>query len=155
MKSQQIKTNLTTILSNINELLELLNNEKSVLSDSSFDNLAEIAHQKKQIITAIEVHDTQLKTLLQTEKKSTNIQTVYEIIQENFPQCTSLWLEIENSLKICKNKNAVNGIILSNNRRQIRESLAILLGQPNQILLYGASGESVATNSIVNSPISA
>ncbi len=155
MKKQQIKTNLTNILSQLNELLVLLHTEKSALSDSAFDSLSVIAQQKKQIITAIEVHDTKLKMLLHTEKHSNTEQSIHDIILENIPDCSSLWLDIEKTLKTCKSKNTVNGIILSNNRRQIRENLAILLGQPNQILLYGASGESVATNTILDSSISA
>jgi len=153
MKIESIENTLNIILSDLKELLTLLITEKELLAISDFDNITEIADQKKQIITNIEINDAKFKSILKT-KNITNIEnSVHDIIIENIPDCAQLWVEIERLLKTCKDKNSINGIILSNNHRQIQESLAILQGQTNEVLIYGSTGESVATKSSLNLPI--
>ncbi len=155
MNTDLINTILVTLESQLSELHSLLKKEKELLADSDFDNIAEIAEQKKQLITSIELDDAKFKTLLSNSESVNNTDTsIHEIILKDFPNSLHLWVEIENLLKICKDKNSINGIILANNRRQIQQRLAILQGQSNEVLTYGASGESVATNSPTNSPLS-
>jgi flagellar biosynthesis/type III secretory pathway chaperone len=154
MQNNHIKNLLINIKTELNELYTLLNNEKDLLSRSDFENITKIADQKKQIITDIELYDARFKKIIKDVNNSQSDNTIHEFILKNNPDCTSLWIEIENLLKICKDKNSINGIILSNNRRQIQNRLAILQGQPNDILTYGATGESVLPSSTSNSPIS-
>ncbi len=154
MKKNETNTILTTILSDLNNLYTVLNTEKDLLSKSDFENITKIADQKKQLITTIELNDAKFKTALKDQDYGQTENTIHDIIIKCNPDSTSLWLEIENLLKICKDKNSINGIILSNNRRQIQNRLAILQGQENEVLTYGATGESVLTSSSSNTPIS-
>ncbi len=154
MNNDLITSKLTDILSKLSELQTLLCQEKNLLSGSEFEKVSAIADQKKQLITAIEVDDIEFKALLVARNDSNNNQSILKIIQKNIPSCTSLWLEIENLLTICKDKNSINGIILSNNHRQVKESIAILQGQSNDILIYGAAGESIATKPSINPHLS-
>ncbi len=154
MNNHLIENKLTDILSKLSELQILLCQEKDLLSSSEFEKVSAIADQKKKIITAIEVDDVEFKALLTVQNYTNSSQSILEIIQKNNPSCTSLWLEIENLLRICKDKNSINGIILSNNHRQIKDSIAILQGQSNDILIYGAAGESILTKSNINSHLS-
>ncbi|MFV2059511.1 MAG: flagella synthesis protein FlgN, partial [Gammaproteobacteria bacterium] len=134
MKKDVIKAILTKIQSELNNLHELLNKEKTLLAESDFENITEIAELKKQIISEIEMNDARFKTILKDSNDSGSENNVHDIIIKHIPDCSNLWIEIESLLKICKDKNSINGIILSNNRRQIQQRLSILQGQSNEIL---------------------
>jgi len=154
MKKDLIENILNKILSELNGLFILLNKEKELLAISDFDNIAAIAEQKKQIITNIEVNDAKFKAMLKTQDYAATGKSIHDIITENIPGSVYLWIEIEKLLKQCKDKNSINGIILANNRRQIQESIAILQGQSNEVLIYGATGESVKSKQVLNLPLS-
>lgn len=154
MKNDVFENSLTRILSELNGLQILLDKEKELLAESDFDNITEVAEQKKQIITKIEVDNINFKNVLESNNYFNTDQSIHDIIADNVPSCKSLWIEIESLLKICKDKNSINGIVLSNNRRQIQESIAILQGQTNEVLTYGATGESVVTRSTTDSTLS-
>jgi len=153
MKNQLIENTLNKILSDLNDLFKLLMKEKNLLSASDFDQITYIAEQKKQIITNIEMQDTKFKSMLNTKQYINTGKSIHDIIADNVPECMNLWVEIETLLKSCKDKNSVNGIVLSNNRRHIRDSIAILQGQSSEILTYGASGESVVVKTMLNTPL--
>lgn len=154
MQENLIENILNIILSELSGLHSLLTKEKQLLSENDFDNINSIAQQKKQIITNIEFNDTKFKEMLKILDSTGTNKSIHDIIAENIPGSLNLWIEIEESLKKCKDKNSINGIILSNNRRQIQQHIAILQGQSNEILIYGATGESVVTRSTLNSPLS-
>jgi len=154
MKKDIIKNVLTKIKSELDDLHMLLNKEKELLNNNDFENITAVAEQKKHIITNIEVDDVMFKELLKAEDFDNNGLSVHDIITRNVLDSTHLWVEIEKLLKTCKDKNSINGIILSNNRRQIQERISILQGQSNEMLIYGSTGESVVSNSTSNNPLS-
>jgi len=153
MNIDLIQNTLSKILSELNGLNELLKTEKNLLSESDFDKISEIADQKKQIITNIEINDSKFKAMLNSKEFVSTGKPIHDIVADCIPASMNLWVEIETLLKICKDKNSINGIILSNNRRYIRDSIAILQGRSNEVLTYGATGESIVAKSILNSPI--
>lgn len=152
MQNEQAENTLKSILLELNELHSLLNEEKVLLADSDFDKITHIADLKKQIITSIELNNSKLKAILSLNTSDDSEISIHEIITKNIPNNANLWVEIESLLKICKDKNSINGIILSNNRRQIQQSISILQGQSNEVLTYGATGESIVNKSSVNLP---
>ncbi|VAW94151.1 hypothetical protein MNBD_GAMMA22-2163 [hydrothermal vent metagenome] len=154
MNNDLIESKLNNIFSKLSALNVLLCQEKDLLSKSEFEAITDIANQKKQIITAIEIDDIEFKSIITAQNYSKSSLSVHEIIKEIIPSCNKLWLKIENLLRICKDKNSINGIILSNNQRQIKHSIAILQGKSNDILVYGATGESIASNINLNPHLS-
>jgi len=154
MNKNLLDSNLNKILSALNALHALLNTEKQLLSESDFEKITSIAEQKKQLITSIEVNDAEFKSMINSITAIESGKSIHDIIVKHFPACSDLWSDIEQLLKSCKKKNSINGIILSNNHRQTKDSLAILQGQTNEVLIYGASGESIASKSSFNTPLS-
>lgn len=129
---------LEALLSSLKGLRTLLSDEKEILIKRNYTKLPVITSTKLKLLDKIEIENKNYRQWMQQNAESI-------ITQHNHTQIKDREA-VEELLIICKKQNTVNGIILSNNQRTIKNTLSILQGKSTDVLTYGASGESVTNN---------
>ncbi len=133
----------------LNELSQVLKEEKEMISRSASDALSDIGQKKSKIyhsIGQIEAEKQQMLSIhtadqLDFDPSSTPSQLLEQILpKEEFDIYQSIKNDFKSKLDECMQINRINGIVISANLHNTNHLLAALTGQPSSST-YGSSGK--------------
>lgn len=130
----------------VSELNRLLATEKETLSASRFSELDHLANQKQTLSEKLETSANERVQLLKTATAKKESASFIDL----FKHCSALEVikinqlnnQLAEKLMLCKELNAVNGQVISNNLHTRQEMINVLSGQQNNTTpIYNASGD--------------
>jgi len=129
------------------QLMQLLNDERSVISSNDGDALEKITANKEKLAKEIQA-DTQVCTqYLQqagfSADKNGLIEYFKSCTDSHSKQLKTVWQKLQALLKECQEENRINGRLLGSSQRRIKQALSILQGKSVSEELYGRGGETV------------
>jgi len=129
------------------QLMQLLNDERDIISSNDANALENIAASKEKLAQKIQASTVICSQRLEQAGYTANNSGLAEYFQRcsetNSKQLKSTWEKLQSLLKECQNKNRINGKLLGNSQRRIKQALSILQGKPVDEELYGRGGETV------------
>ncbi|RAP36389.1 hypothetical protein B1207_09640 [Legionella quinlivanii] len=137
MTSPQAST-LVSLLANeihlLNNLCNVLAQEKEILLNRQFENLESLANQKQELSEQLEASGKQRSELLTSSSNSSEHKNALEIFlngcsAEEAGQIKRLNEELANKLIHCRELNTVNGQVIVTNLNIRQELVQILHGQ--------------------------
>lgn len=148
MKHPTQSHNLETILSftqdKMQQLLNVLNNETSVLEINNIDELENITLEKITLTQQIEEVEQQRVKFL--TGKSLNPNEPAQWLNNN--KLISIWDNIKTLSVKAQKQNQINGLVINGNRRRVQTQIEILnTSSPASELTYSASGENIKQRS--------
>lgn len=138
INSALIKNLIDSDIHNANELLKLLESEKSALELRQHESLKSLISEKKQIIATLEQNATGRQQILKQLGKADKPENWRELIN-NFG-LNQTWLELEQCLKRCDELNQINERIISRTQQSVGRLLDIFRGQFGQTGIYNEKG---------------
>lgn len=140
--STRLKNSLKQDITDLNQLLTLLEEEKQLLKTRESKKIESIASTKSQIISQIEGR-AKLKAKLFAHSglgiRPGNVEPA--ILKLNDKELSNLWAESREKLNLCKERNLVNGAIISRSRQRVGRLMDIIRGKSNAQNLYGQKGK--------------
>jgi len=129
------------------QLMSLLQDERNVLATNDGSALEKITNAKEKLAQTIQSSTQQCSQFLQEAGFGSNNLSLKKYIDSCAePLATQLrtaWLALQSVLKQCQDDNRINGRLLNNSERRIKQALSILQGQPVEEDLYGKGGQAV------------
>ncbi len=133
-----IKDLIDSDIHNANELLNLLNREKSALEARETGQLKNLLPEKKQVLATLEKNaQTRRDILKQLGKKDSN-ENWRSLVKHL--ELTPIWEKLELSLKRCQDLNQVNERVISRSQQTVGRLLEIFRGQIGQTNVYNEQG---------------
>lgn len=121
---------INTQLSQLQQLEEVIDNEKAILQKSSPDELSAVTEQKNQLLLAIQDLDQQFAQ--SPTFKQEKLQGSFDV----------QLAEIEQTLLRCKEKNQVNGQVIQQSQLAVERLKTTLLQQHNKSsMTYDSKGK--------------
>ena len=128
-------------------LMQLLNDERAIISSNDGHALEEIATSKEKLAQEIQASTVICSQRLEQAGYTANNRGLAEYFQRcpetHSKHLKTTWKKLQNLLKECQDKNRINGKLLGNSQRRIKQALSILQGKPVDEDLYGRGGETV------------
>ena len=138
----QLKHLLNQDISELNSLEQLLDNEKETLKTRNSKLIQSLADAKKQVIQSLESR-AKLKAQL-IAKSGLGIrpgEVKAALLTLDDEELVSLWQSSVDKLSTCKDKNHINGSIISRTLSRTNKLMSIVRGQNNAQKLYGNQGK--------------
>jgi len=131
------------------KLLEILTQEHTALIGNDLQGLETILTAKQQRMTRLENISRDFLAFMR-EDTTVTMAGITDFLRQRDPQGTlelvSLWQQVKKLLSQCRQKNSVNGKIISLNHRHIQGALSILRhGEQSLGPCYSPSGASQTT----------
>jgi len=135
-----LETILIATRDKMQKLLQLLNNETTVLKENNIEALENLTLEKISLTEQVEKNEQERVRFL-TEKKL-NPDEPKQWLKSN--ALLSIWDEIKKLSEQCQKQNQINGLVINGNRRRVQTQIEILSSSsPSVELVYSASGESI------------
>ena len=139
---------------NATRLLQLLKDERESIANSDATTLEGITSEKKHIARILESSTKECSTLLSQAEYEVGDKGMLDFFatcgEPHTSQMTTRWNELQDILKQCQEDNRINGQLLDNSQRRIKQAIGILQGQPTDQELYGRRGKTIS-QSLTNS----
>ena len=129
------------------QLMQLLQDERDCISKNDGDRLARIAQDKQKLAQEIQDHTQQCEDSLHQAGFGNDNDSLRNYIERCAQPLVVRWQSLQKQLKQCQTENRINGKLLTNSQRRIKQALAILQGKPVEEDLYGKAGKAVTTSS--------
>ncbi len=137
----KLKTLLQEDINDLAKLNEILQKERSALKDRSTDDIQTISAEKSSRLKTIEYRAKQKAQLFVAAGHSIKAGAFEQAVTAiNNPELSTLWADVNQALKHCKEQNSVNGTVVSHSLKRVNKLMNIIRGQNNKPNLYGASG---------------
>lgn len=129
-------------IQDLDTLQQILSAEKTALKSRDSDKIQHITQNKSSLVQQIETRAKQKAKLLASSGLGVKPGKVTETL-ESFGdrELTELWKQSVQELKTCKDKNAVNGSVISHTLQRTAKLMSIIRGQGNKPDLYGQKGK--------------
>ena len=138
---------ITNSLKLTQQLLQKLTEEKAVLKvGKPADLINEVAKQKQDIVSQLNQFTKQLGKILSTEQLSSDpegIEHYFKIAKDaglNTDELTSIWSELIELSKKCRELNESNGACLALLSRHTQRAINIIKGKPQTVNTYSPDG---------------
>lgn len=139
-QSISLETILRFTQDKMQQLLQVLLNETSVLKENNIDELEKITLEKITLTEQIEKNEQQRIHFLTT--KSFNPNEPAQWLENN--NLISIWAKIKTLSAQAQKQNQINGLVINGNRRRVQTKIEILsASSPAVELTYSASGENI------------
>lgn len=139
-QSISLETILTSTQEKMHELLQLLNDETTVLKKSNIEEL-EIITQKKITLTK-QIEENEQQRIHFLSAKSLNPNEPAQWLQNN--KLISIWEKIKTLSEQAQKQNQVNGLVINGNRNRVQTQIEIFTtSSPAAELVYSASGQNI------------
>lgn len=147
LDTQYITEYLEECNSQAQQLMQLLLNERNVISSNDAPALEVIATSKEKLAQAIHASTQVCCQHLQQAgygADAPGLTGYFQNCSESHVKLFKLtWEKLQLLLEQCQDENRINGKLLNNSQRRIKQALAILQGKPFDEELYGRGGETV------------
>lgn len=152
---QQLQSTLQAELKSASQLLNLLNDERSALTETNADIMNDMTAKKQPLIISLEQLGRQRENILQAAGFSSGKEGLEAFI-ENQPEQYSISLNslvnlLKETAQACKDNNQINGGIVNVNRQHLQKAMNILRGRNDDPSSYGPGGE--YTDQVVRQPL--
>jgi len=138
---------LNTGLNLSSKLLNLLTTEaESLKQQTDSTAISNIAHNKKETVSQLDLFSKQMSQVLATEKLQMSPSGIEEYFKKaksvnlNISRSTTLWQEILSISRQCKLLNEKNGASINLLAQHTHRSLQIIKGKSQQATTYGRDG---------------
>lgn len=152
---QQLHNILQTEQTTASQLLVMLKQERSALTNSDVTAMTDLTAKKQPLVVALEKLGRQQAALLQAEGFSAGKEGLAAFIANQTEQHSRILNGMVEALKVtakaCREHNQVNGGIVNVNRQYLQQAMNILRGRDITPSAYGPGGE--YTNQIVRQPL--
>jgi flagella synthesis protein FlgN len=139
---EQLKHLLKQDISELNNLYKLLETEKETLKSRNSQKIQSLADTKHQIIHSLESR-AKLKAKLIAKSglgiRPGEVETALKTLKDL--ELIKLWQDSRSKLSECKDKNHINGSIISRTLSRTNKLMSIVRGQNNSQNLYGHQGK--------------
>ena len=137
----RLKTLLQEDLNDLANLNEILQKERAAIKDRSTDDIQKISAEKSSSLKSIEYRAKQKAQLFVAAGYSIKAGAFEQaVVKMNNPELNTLWTEVNQALRHCKEQNTVNGTVVSHSLKRVNKLMSIIRGQNNKPNLYGSSG---------------
>jgi len=147
LNTQYIAEYMEECSSQAQQLMQLLTDERNVISSNDGRALEEITANKEKLAKEIQANTQVCNQRLQQAGYSADNRGLIEYLQSctetHGIQLKKAWETLQSLLKDCQYENRINGRLLGSSQRRIKQALAILQGKPQDEDLYGSAGETV------------
>lgn len=138
----QLKQLLRQDLTNLNALQSLLGQEQNLLKTRDSEDIKRISENKASLVKQIETHAKEKARLLASSGWGVKPGQVGETLKKlGDEELYDLWQETVSALQSCKDKNTVNGTIISHTLQRTAKLMNIIRGQNKAPNLYGQKGK--------------
>lgn len=149
MISQALQQQLSSDLTTLAQLTELLEKEQHALSQRDLDQLNQILTAKNTCLNALTQsaqHRSELLKQAGYAPDDTGLsQWLQSLPQAQQPEHKKRWQAVKSSLAYCQTLNDINGCVLNRLQQTIHQLLSIYRGQSQApIKLYGSQGDTSA-----------
>jgi len=124
------------------QLLEKLLSEHDILIAADADSLEKVVEEKQALLKQLESGMTNITQSISEHGFAADFSGINTLLQQ-LPENTPLhrqWDKLQNLAQQCKQKNEVNGGIVSLKQRHIRQAIDILKGAPPRKNTYDKQG---------------
>jgi len=139
---EQLKQLLKQDTVELNNLNKLLETEKETLKTRNSQKIQAIANSKQQIIQSLETR-AKLKAKLIAKSglgiRPGEVETTLKTLNDE--ELINLWQSSREKLSACKDKNHINGSIITRTLSRTNKLMSIVRGQNNSQKLYGQQGK--------------
>jgi flagella synthesis protein FlgN len=126
----------------LNELMRLLHDEKMLLLDGRADELSDMTSEKAALLVRLEEVACVRHQALATDGFAPDQYGMRAWLNEHpSPGAHRIWTEILSAIPIARERNRVNGMLISKRLSRNQEALRLLRGEPVQGMMYGADGQ--------------
>jgi len=127
---------------NVQQLEQLLQQEKSALLERQFQHLQNHLQQKRQLLAILEKNASQRQQLLQLTQLPATADGWRQLLwrTDQSGQATQRWEQLETLLRRCHSLNAVNEKLTHRTHMAASQMMDILRGAHNQPKLYTDTG---------------
>lgn len=139
---KQLKHLLCQDISELKTLDTLLDSEKEILKSRNSQKIQAIANSKQQVIQNLETRaKSKAKLIAQSGLgiRPGEVETTLKTLGD--PELITLWKDSRDKLSRCKDKNHINGSIISRTLSRTNKLMSIVRGQNNSQKLYGQQGK--------------
>ena len=138
--SLSLETILTSTQEKMHKLLQLLNDETTVLKNNNIEELESITQKKITLTKQIEENEQQRIHFL--NEKSLNPNEPAQWLQNN--KLISIWEKIKTLSEQAQKQNQVNGLVINGNRNRVQTQIEIFTtSSPAAELVYSATGQNI------------
>lgn len=135
----------------LDQLHELLQDERQSLTASDAQKTQSLLQQKTQLLQQLDQNNRQRSELLTTRGFATDEEGVQAFLASFPPQESQAysvqWQSLQQKLEQCKEENLINGKVIHRSRRQVDTLLNMLRGRENNHRIYTGSGEAKPVHS--------
>jgi flagellar biosynthesis/type III secretory pathway chaperone len=126
------------------KLLTLLDQERSLVSGNP-EELMRVSEEKLKLIEQLELLNQKRNSIVQECGYAPDKQGMEACISWCSPDKSlhAVWQQLSQNVIECRSQNQLNGSVMDNSMRAIRQALSILYGQTSQESGYNASGSEV------------
>lgn len=137
---QSLETILTFTQEKMQQLLQTLKNETSILEKRNIEELESITTEKISLTEQIEKGEQQRIQFLTEQSHNPNEPAKW--LTNN--KLISLWTSIRKLSEDAQKQNQINGLVINGNRNRVQTQIEILsTSSPASELTYSASGENI------------
>jgi len=129
-------------LNKLNELHDLLIQERTSLEKNQLEVLSELQEKKKPLLLEIQ-QNARRRTNFVSQTKLSKARFL-RLLDEKAPPVMLLYLQCEHRLKDIKQLNVVNGQIIACSQQRLVRLMQIIRGQGHQAQMYGKNGSTSA-----------
>lgn len=141
-KHNELKDLLTQDIRQLENLADVLNQEKTCLATSDIQTLDTLTREKNTILDQIRERARQkIRTLVEMGFNPKSGTPSRFIRSAGMDELTALWEEAEHRLQTCQELNGNNGRVLSHLQKRLARLTDIFRGAHGQQKLYGAQGQ--------------
>jgi len=152
---QQLRSVLQSELNVATQLAELLLAEREALALSDIETINNINTKKQPLIMKLEQHSRQRDALLMSSGFPSGKQGLQAFIDNQSEEDAVALNQLIKTLKAvainCRQRNQVNGGIVSINRQYLQRAISVLRGRDPESSAYGPGGE--YTSAVVRQPL--
>lgn len=122
------------------QLLALLQQERSMLEQRQYDGYQQLINDKQQLLVQLEQHATERQQLLLAAGFEDEASALTSL-DKQAPIIANAWRKLSEQWQQCKQLNEINERIAKRTRLVVGQMLDILRGQNNQTKLYTRQGD--------------
>jgi len=144
--SDHLRSALFESVDNINELIDLLREERSAMEARDAATMQAILPQKTRLLDQLQRHAKTRSDFLVSQGHTPDESGLVSFLQSTTDQggdsSLNVWELLKNKLEECKTENAVNAKIIHRSKHHLDQLIDIIKGQQGQAVLYSEKGVS-------------
>jgi flagella synthesis protein FlgN len=144
-QSAQLVSALAAELSALQNFLELLGHEQSLLVENKTDDLLDLTERKSTLSISLNELAVTRRALLHKNIPELSVDSIQAWLKSHCTEGLPIWQQIRVLAEQAQQLNITNGELIQMKLRHNQQSLAVLSGAVNKANLYGPDGQTSFT----------